>query len=295
MWRPPSETTSSCSVSVSCFVFLNSGVPLGAFRRPDGGDLQGVGVLALLAKRFLGHELGVAAEQNVGTAAGHVGGDRDHALAAGLGDDECFALVILGVQNLVLDANALEQAGQPLGLLDRDGAHQHRLALFLEGLDLLGGVAELLLLGAVDDVVEFLADHRPVGRDDGDVEIVDFLEFGGFGFRGTGHAGQLLVHAEIILEGDGGERLVLALDLDVFLGFHGLVQTVGPAAAGHQAAGELVDDDDLAVLDDVILVALEQHVGLERLLHVVVPLDVGRVVQVGHIQQLLDLVVRPPR
>ncbi len=42
------------------------------------------------------------------------------------------------------------------------------------------------------------------------------------------------------------------------------MQTVAPAAAGHQAAGELVDDDDLAVLDDVVLVALEEHVGACR-------------------------------
>ena len=211
---------------------------------------------------LLGHELGIAAEQNVGAAAGHVGGDGDRALASGLRHDERFALVILGVQHLVLDAHFLQQAGQPLRFLDRDGAHQHRLALFLEFLDLLGGVAELLFLGAVDDVRILLADHRPVGGDDGDVQLVDLLELRRFGFRRTGHAGQLLVHAEVVLEGDGGEGLVLALDLDAFLGFDGLVQAVAPAAAGHQAAGEFVDDDDLAVLHHVVLVALEDARGL---------------------------------
>ena len=131
----------------------------------------------------------------------------------------------------------------------------------LQLLDLLRGVAELLFLGAVDDVRILLADHRPVGRDRRDVEVVDLLELGRFGLGRTGHAGQLLVHAEVVLEGDGGERLVLALDLDAFLGFDGLVQAVAPAAARHQAAGELVDDDDLAVLDDVVVVALVEHVG----------------------------------
>ena len=69
-----------------------------------------------------------------------------------------------------------------------------------------------------------------------DVELVDLLELGRFRFGRTGHAGQLLVHAEVVLEGDGGERLILALDLDAFLGFDGLVQTVassgGPASGG---------------------------------------------------------------
>ncbi len=76
----------------------------------------------------LGHELGIAAQQNVGTAAGHVGGDRHRAFAPGLRHDGGFALVILGVQHLVPHAHPLENAGEPLGLLHRNGAHQHGLA-----------------------------------------------------------------------------------------------------------------------------------------------------------------------
>ena len=48
---------------------------------------------------------------------------------------------------------------------------------------------------------------------------------------------------------------------DAFLGFDGLVEAVGPAAAGHQAAGELVDDDDFAVFDHVFDVALVERSG----------------------------------
>ncbi len=132
-----------------------------------------------------------------------------------------------------------------------------------------------------------------VGGHHGDVDVVGLLEFRRFGFRRTGHAGELLVHAEIVLEGDGGERLVLALDLDAFLGFDGLVQTVAPAAAGHQAAGELVHDDDfgafVAILDHVLAVALVEHVGAQRLLHVVVVLDVVGVVEIADAQQLFHL------
>ena len=80
------------------------------------------------------------------------------------------------------------------------------------------------------------------------VEVVDLLELDRFGVRRAGHAGELLVHAEIVLEGDRRERLVLAFDLDVFLGLDRLVQPVAPAPARHQPAGELVDDDDLPSL-----------------------------------------------
>ena len=50
------------------------------------------------------HEVGIAAEQNVGAAAGHVRGDGHGALASGLGDDFRFAFVLLGVEHVVLDA-----------------------------------------------------------------------------------------------------------------------------------------------------------------------------------------------
>jgi hypothetical protein len=101
------------------------------------------------------------------------------------------------------------------------------------------------------------------GRDDHRFQTVDLVELVGFGVGRAGHAGQLAVHAEVVLEGDRGERLVLGLDLHAFLGLDGLVQAVGPAPAGHQAAGEFVDDDHFAVLHDVVLVAVEQIVGAQ--------------------------------
>ena len=54
----------------------------------------------------------------------------------------------------------------------------------------------------------------------------------------------------------------------MLLGLERLVQAFGIAPARHHAAGELVDDDDLVVLDDIILVALEELVGAQRLVDV---------------------------
>ena len=71
----------------------------------------------------------------------------------------------------------------------------------------------------------------------------------------------------------------------------------GVAASLHHAAGELVDDDHLVVLDDVVAVALEQLVRAERLLHVMDDGDVLDVVQrlaleqAGLGQQLLHMLV----
>ena len=66
-----------------------------------------------------GQALGVAAEQDVDAATGHVGGHGDRAEAAGLGDDLGLTGVLLGVQHLVGDAALVQQPRQVLGLLDR--------------------------------------------------------------------------------------------------------------------------------------------------------------------------------
>ena len=141
----------------------------------------------------------------------------------------------------------------------------------------------------IDDVGVFDALHDAVGGDDDDVELVDGVELGGFGFGGAGHAGELFVEAEVVLEGDGGEGLILFADLDAFLGFDGLMEAVGPAAAGHEAAGELVDDDDFAVLDDVLDVALVEGVGLDGDFDVVLHVPVFGVGDVADAEKLFDL------
>ena len=75
-----------------------------ALRQPLG-HLLGDGLLAR-------HVLGVAAEQDVGAAARHVGGDGDVGLPAGLRDDLGFLRVILGVQHHVLDAALLRSIAE---------------------------------------------------------------------------------------------------------------------------------------------------------------------------------------
>ena len=121
--------------------------------------------------------------------------------------------------------------------------------------------------------------HRLVGRHLEHFEIVDVEELVRLGQRRAGHAGELLVHAEVVLERDRGERLVLRLDRLVLLGLQRLVQPFRIAPARHHAAGELVDDHDLAVAHDVVLVALEQLVRAQRLIDVVDGRDVLHVVE----------------
>ena len=103
--------------------------------------------------------VGIAAELDVGAAAGHVGGDGHRAHPPGLGDDVRLLLVVAGVEDLVRHALGLEQVREVLGLLDRDRADQDRLGLGVRGLDLLDDRVVLLARAAVDLVVLVLADH----------------------------------------------------------------------------------------------------------------------------------------
>ena len=135
--------------------------------------------------------------------------------------------------------------------------------------DLVGDRVPLAVLGLVDLIVAVVADHRPVRRDLDDGQLVDLHELGRLGEGGAGHARELVVHAEVVLEGDLRERLVLLLDAHALLGLDGLVQALRPAPALEDAAGELVDDLHLAVDDGVVLVALVERLGLQRLLEVV--------------------------
>src|SRR5512139_1335947 len=86
----------------------------------------------------------------------------------------------------------------------------------------------------------------------------------------TSDSGELVVHPEVVLEGHGGQGLVLLGPLDSLLGLQSLVETVAVATTREEPAGEFVNDEDLPVLDYIIHVFTEQRKGLEELIdHVV--------------------------
>ena len=236
-----------------------------------------------------GQKVRVAAQQDVRAAAGHVGGDGDGVELAGLGHDLGLLGVELGVQHLMGDARPGELVRKVFALLHADGAHQQGPAGLVDLRDLVDHGPELPGLGGVDHVRHILADAGLVGGDLHHVQPVDGGELVLLGLGRAGHARQLVEHAEIVLEGDGGQRLVLPLHLHAFLGLQCLVQTLVVPAADHESARELVHDEHLAVLDHIVLVPGEQGVGPQGLLDVVVQLRVLRVGQVFHVEILLGL------
>ena len=174
--------------------------------------------------------------------------------------------MVLGVQDAVLDAVPLEIARQAFRFLDGDGADEHRLPALVAVLDLFHDRLEFLFFSPVDDVGVIGPDHGPVGRDHVHIQVVNLGELAGLRVGGA--------HDDPFRPGAG------SLDR--------LVQAVAPPAAGHQAAGELIHDDHLAVLDDIIHVPFVQRVSLERLDDMMDEVHVGEVVQIVDPEQLLD-------
>ena len=155
--------------------------------------------------------------------------------------------------------------------------------------DLVDDRAPLALLGLVDLVVVVGTDHRPVGVDLDHRDLVDLHELGRLGERGPGHPGELLVEAEVVLERDRRQGLVLLADPHALLRLDRLVQAVRPPPPLEDAAGELVDDLHLAVDHRVVGVALEQRLGLQRLDQVVDQRPVLGDVEVVDPEELLRL------
>ncbi len=232
------------------------------------------------------------AELDVDASPGHVRRDRDRARLPGVLDDLALALVLLRVQDVVRDALARQQLREVLGRLDRDRADEHRLARLVALDDVVEHGGELRL-GRLEDVVVLVEPGDGlVRRDLDDVQVVDLDELLLLGLRRPGHPGELLVEAEVVLDRDRRERDVLLADPDALLRLDRLVEALAPAAALHDPARELVDDLDLALLHDVVDVALVQRLRLERLHEVVDEDDVARVVEVVDPERALDLLDR---
>ncbi|MCG3775497.1 MAG: hypothetical protein JW395_2337 [Nitrospira sp.] len=237
---------------------------------------------------LLEHEVGIAAQENVGAAARHVRRDGDGALVASLGDDLSFPLVLLRIEDVVLHAGPAQVAGKPLRFFDGNRADQDWLASLVAFLDVFDDRGKLFFLGPVDDICIIQADHVAIGRNHIDVEIIDLGELRRFRVRRAGHAAELLVHPEIVLEGDRGQRLILVRNLHAFFSFDGLVQAVAPAAARHEAPGEFVHDDDFALFHDIIHVPLVEAIGLEPLDDVMDEVHMVGIVEIVHAEQFLD-------
>ncbi len=106
---------------------------------------------------------------------------------------------------------------------------------------------------------------REVCGDHNDIELVNGLEFLLLCEGSTGHAGQLGIHSKIVLKGNSRKGFAFPLHLHAFLGFDGLMQPFAVPSSVHQTAREFIDDDNFAVLVDIVHILFHQAVGADGL------------------------------
>ncbi len=198
--------------------------------------------------------------------------------------------MVLGVEHLIVpDAGIIEQFRHQFRLLDGHRAHKDRPPFLLNALNFTDHVLELAALGREDEVRQVLANQRQVCRNLHHVEAIGAVEFRRFRGGGTGHARQLPVEAKVVLVTDRGDGLRFETQGHPFLRLQRLVQAVRVAAPFHHAAGELIDNEHLAVAHHVVLVAFEEVVRLDGLFEHVHHADVLVGEQVVHAEHPLRL------
>ncbi len=100
--------------------------------------------------------------------------------------------------------------------------------------------------------------------------LVDLAELAGRSASRAGHARQIAVTEEQVLDGNAGGLPGRNCDFDLLLGLDRLVNPIPPLAAFRQPSGELVDDHDFPVADDVLPIQVVIAVYPNRPLHVLV-------------------------
>ena len=198
----------------------------------------------------------------------------------------------LRIQHIVFNLPERQHSAQQFTDFHRSGTYQHRSPLPYQRHYLVNHRVIFLSLRAVDTVVHIDTRNRSVGRDYHYIQFVDIPELTCLGLRRTRHTRQLVVHAEVVLQGDGSKGLGSAFHLHILLRLDGLVQPIGPSAAFHHTPRLLVDYLHLIVIDDIVHIFLKQRVGFQQLVHGVYALGLDAVVRHYFVLLLLLLLLR---
>ena len=238
------------------------------------------------------HLLDALAEKNIRTTACHICRDCDRALLAGILDYFSFLLMELGIQDIMRNTVLAQKGTELLGLRDGCRTDKNRTS---RRMHLVHGLCNGLifrLFRLIDEVRLIYTLYRTVRRYNDNRQVIDFEELVFLCLCRTCHTRKLAVHAEIVLEGNGSKSLGLTLDLNAFLSLNSLMKALGVTASEHQTACKFIDNNNLAVPDNIIPVALHKCLRTESRVEAVGILDILRGIKILYAKSALNLVHR---
>src|SRR4029077_3774580 len=159
------------------------------------------------------------AKFDVGSPARPIRRGGHGASEACAGDNLSLLHVVLGVKDRMRNFLQLEHAAKKLARLNAGGADKHGLSLAVGALDRLDHGVVFFATRLVNAIVLIETADGTIRRDDVDVKAIDVMKLVRLGFGRAGHSGEFLVKPEVVLDGNRGEGLSLALNLSLFLTF----------------------------------------------------------------------------
>ena len=125
--------------------------------------------------------------------------------------------------------------------------------------------------------------------DSNNVELIYFPELIRLSHCGPGHAAEFVVQLKEVLQCDCCQSLRFFFDANPFFCFDSLMKAVGPLASRHKAASELINDDNIALLYNIIYIQFVQIVSLQGIVDQVGPLHVARRVEAFNASKFFGL------
>ena len=198
------------------------------------------------------------AKHNVSTTTCHVGSNGNCTVLTCMRNNFCFLFMVLSVQYVMSNTATFKHCGKFFRLSDGSSTYENRSTRFMTSFDFVNRSFVFSKFSFVDYVRSIGTNHRFIGGNNYNAQVVDFLEFLFLGFSGTGHTSQFVVHTEVVLESDGCQSLAFTFYFYAFLSFDCLVQTFGETTTKHQTTGEFVNDDNLTIFNYVVTVTMHQ-------------------------------------
>ncbi len=202
---------------------------------------------------------------DIGTTTCHVGSNGHRTALTGFRNDFGFLLVQFRIQYIVRNLTQGKHLAQHFGYFYRCRTYQYRTTCIDHLLDFLDNRLVLFTFGLIDTIVHINTGNRTIGRDNHYIQFIDVPKLARFGFRRTGHTGELMIHTEIVLQSDCSKCLRSGFNLHAFLGFYRLMQSVTPTASFHDTSGLLVNNLHLTVHNDIVGILFEHRISLQQL------------------------------